>query len=404
MAGRFVEDLLRLPDAEVVAVGSRTGEAAERFATRYAIPRAHGSWAGLAADDRVDVVYVATPHASHHAATALCLDAGRSVLCEKPFTLNAGQAVDLVARARSSGLFLMEAMWMRCVPAIRRLVTLVRDGAVGVPRLVQADFGLVGPVDPGHRLRDPALGGGALLDLGVYPVTLAQLLLGTPETVTGVATLSPYGVDETTALVLGYPDGALASLSCSIVADTPWTATVCGSAGRIELDRGFFRPARLTLRQGDAEPRIVEVPYQGEGFVHEAVEVMRCLRTGLTESPLATLADTVAVLRILDAARARTGVRYPADDDWPAAPDDRWTGADGGPARGDVLPAGPVRGDARPAGLGEDDPVAQAADDPTAAHRAPGHPDGAGFAGADQVGQVAQQPAPLPGGRPDRAG
>ncbi|GAB3964280.1 hypothetical protein GCM10027615_06520 [Plantactinospora veratri] len=243
MAGRFVEDLLRLPDAEVVAVGSRTGEAAERFATRYAIPRAHGSWAGLAADDRVDVVYVATPHASHHAATALCLDAGRPVLCEKPFTLNAGQAVDLVARARSAGLFLMEAMWMRCVPAIRRLVTLVRDGAVGVPRLVQADFGLVGPVDPGHRLRDPALGGGALLDLGVYPVTLAQLLLGVPESVTGVATLSPYGVDETTALVLGYPDGALASLSCSIVADTPWTATVCGSAGRIELDRGSSGPA-----------------------------------------------------------------------------------------------------------------------------------------------------------------
>ncbi|MFY1688231.1 Gfo/Idh/MocA family protein [Plantactinospora sp. WMMB782] len=322
IAGRFVEDLRRLPDAEVVAVGSRTAAAAGRFASRYAIPHAHGSWAGFAADDRVDVVYVATPHASHHAATALCLDAGRPVLCEKPFTLNADQAADLVARARAAGLFLMEAMWMRCVPAIRRLVTLVRDGAIGQPRLVQADFGLVGPDDPGHRLRDPALGGGALLDLGVYPVTLAQMLLGEPDSVTGVATLSRHGVDETTALVLGYPGGALASLTCSIVADTPWTATVCGSAGRIELGRGFFRPARLSLYTGDGEPRTIEVPYQGEGFVHEAVEVMRCLRAGLTESPLAPLADTVGVLRVTDAVRARTGVRYPADDEWRHPVDD----------------------------------------------------------------------------------
>lgn len=354
MAGRFVSDLVRLPDAEVVAVGSRTEAAAVRFADRHAIPRAHGSWAGLLADDRVDVVYVATPHSTHHAAVVSCLDAGRPVLCEKPFTLNAAEAADLVARARSTGLFLMEAMWMRCVPAIRRLVELVRDGAVGEPRLLQADFGLVAPVDPGHRLRDPALGGGALLDLGVYPVTLAHLLLGPPESVTAVATLSPYGIDETTAMLLGHSGGALATLSCSIVADTPWTATVCGSAGRIELGRGFFRPAVMTLYPADGEPRLVEVPFEGEGFVHEAVEVMRCLRAGLTESPLATAADTIAVLRTLDAVRARTGVRYQADELW------------------------------------EEHPVAETSGDASTAHRAPGHPDGSGLPGPDQVGQVAQ--------------
>ncbi|MEO3819311.1 Gfo/Idh/MocA family oxidoreductase [Plantactinospora sp. B24E8] len=316
MAGRFVEDLATLPDAEVVAVGSRTPAGADRFATRYAVPYAHESWANLVADDRVDVVYVATPHATHHDAVRLALDAGRAVLCEKPFTLNAGQAVDLVSRARADNLFLMEAMWLRCVPAIRRLVELVGDGAIGVPRMVQADFGLVGPVDPAHRLRDPALGGGALLDLGVYPVTLAHLLFGEPTSIGALGTLTPYGVDESTGMLLGYPDGALASLNCSIVADTPWTAAVCGSAGRIELGRGFFRPSTFTVHRDGVVAQTVEVPYAGEGFVHEAVEVMRCLRAGLTESPLVTLADTVAVLRILDAVRSRIGVRYPADDRW----------------------------------------------------------------------------------------
>ncbi|MEE6260236.1 Gfo/Idh/MocA family protein [Plantactinospora sonchi] len=314
MAGRFVEDLRRLPDAEVVAVGSRTRAGAERFATRYAIPRAHDGWPALVADDRVDVVYVATPHAIHYDAVRLALDAGRAVLCEKPFTVNAGQTVDLVARARAGGLFLMEAMWLRCVPAIRRLVELVGDGTIGVPRLVQADFGLVGPVDPGHRLRDPALGGGALLDLGIYPVTLAHLLLGVPASIGALGTLTPYGVDESTGMLFGYPDGGLATLTCSIGADTPWTAAVCGSAGRIELGRGFFRPSTFRVYRDGVEPRIVDVPYDGEGFVHEAVEVMRCLREGRTESPLVTLADTMAVLRIMDAVRSRIGVRYPADD------------------------------------------------------------------------------------------
>ncbi|MBF9135447.1 Gfo/Idh/MocA family oxidoreductase [Plantactinospora sp. S1510] len=350
VAGEFVSDLVRLPDAEVVAVGSRTRAAAVRFADHHEIPRAYGNWAEFLADDGVDVVYVATPHSTHHAAVTACLDAGRPVLCEKPFTVNAGEAADLVARARSAGLFVMEAMWMRCVPAIRRLVELVRDGAVGVPRLVQADLGLVAPVDPGHRLRDPALGGGALLDLGIYPVTLAHLLLGPPESVTAVATLSPYGIDETTAILLGHRGGALATLSCSIVADTPWTAAISGSAGRIELGRGFFRPAGLTLYPADAEPRLIEVPFEGEGFVHEAVEVGRCLRAGLTESPLATAADTIAVLRTLDAVRARTGVRYQADELW------------------------------------KEHPVSEPSEGASTAHRAPGHPDGSGSPGPEQVG------------------
>ena len=173
MAARFTADLVDLPDAEVVAVASRTEASAKAFAERFGIPRAYGGWETLARDEDVDVVYVATPHSAHRTAAGLCLEAGRNVLCEKPFTLNAREAAELVALAREKNVFLMEAMWMFCNPLVRRLKTLVDDGAIGEVRSLQADFGLEGPFPPAHRLRDPAQGGGALLDLGVYPVSFA---------------------------------------------------------------------------------------------------------------------------------------------------------------------------------------------------------------------------------------
>lgn len=191
IAAAFTEDLRSMPDMEVVAVASRTDASARAFAQRFGIPRAYGGWAGLAADEEVDVVYVATPHSAHREAAALCLEAGKHVLCEKAFTLNAREADELVKLARDRGLFLMEAMWTYCNPVIRRMTGLVRDGAIGEIRSVQADFGLAGPFGPGHRLRDRALGGGALLDLGVYPVSFAHLLLGEPDRVQADAVLSP---------------------------------------------------------------------------------------------------------------------------------------------------------------------------------------------------------------------
>ena len=188
-------------------MASRTDASAKAFAERFGIPRAYGSWAELAADDEVDVVYVATPHSAHRAATGLCLEAGKHVLCEKAFTLNSREAEELVALARDRGLFLMEAMWTYCNPVIRRLTALVADGAIGEIRTVQADFGLAGPFAPDHRLRDPALGGGALLDLGVYPVSFAQLLLGEPDRIQADALLSPEGVDLNTGMLLGWEIG-----------------------------------------------------------------------------------------------------------------------------------------------------------------------------------------------------
>ncbi|MEV7670137.1 Gfo/Idh/MocA family protein [Streptomyces sp. NPDC000963] len=314
IAERFTTDLRTLDDAEVVAVASRSEAPAKAFAERFGIPRAYGEWAGLFADADVDVVYVATPHHAHRTAAGLALEAGKAVLCEKALTLNAREAAELVALARDRGLFLMEAMWMYCNPLIRRIAELVRDGAVGEVRTVQADFGLAGPFGADHRLRDPKTGGGALLDLGVYPVAFAQLLLGEPDSVQAHALLSPEGVDLNTGMLLGWSGtGASALLSCSIAADTPLTASVTGSLGRIDVPRGFFFPERFTLHREGAEPEEFTAEADPHGFRHEAAEVMRCLRAGERESPLVPLDGSLAVMRTLDAVRDRIGVRYPGE-------------------------------------------------------------------------------------------
>ncbi|WP_039939194.1 Gfo/Idh/MocA family protein [Streptomyces himastatinicus] len=313
IAASFTKDLLELEDAQVTAVGSRSPEGAKRFAERFGIPRSYGSWAELAADDELDVIYVATPHAAHRAAAGLCLEAGRAVLCEKAFTLNAREAEELVALARTHDRFLMEAMWTYCDPVVRRMTALVRDGAIGEVRAVHADFGLPGPIDPAHRLRDPAQGGGALLDLGVYPVSFAQLLLGEPSDVQARAELSPEGVDVNTGLLLGWDTGAVALLSCSLTADTPRSAAVTGTAGRIEFPRGFFHPDHFVLHRPGHDPEEFTAPDGLRAYQREAAEVMRCLRANERESPLVPLAGTLAVMRTLDTARSKTGVRYPGE-------------------------------------------------------------------------------------------
>ncbi|RKN12711.1 Gfo/Idh/MocA family protein [Streptomyces radicis] len=309
IAAKLAGDLATLPGAEVAAVGSRSPRAAEEFARRFGIPRAYGDWAALAADPEVDVIHVATPHSAHHPAVRLCLEAGKPVLCEKPFTMNEAEARELVALARERGVFLMEAMWMYCNPSIRRAVELVHDGAIGEVVAVHADFGIGGPFDPGHRLLDPALGGGALLDLGVYPVSFAHLLLGEPAEVSAVARIEG-GVDLNTGMLLGYASGAVAALTCSLRGDTARTAVVTGERGRIAFPRGFFSPERFVLHREGSEPEEFAGPGPAGTMAYQAAEVMRCLRAGETESPLVPLDGSLAVMRTLDAVRARIGLRY----------------------------------------------------------------------------------------------
>ncbi|MEU9322856.1 Gfo/Idh/MocA family oxidoreductase [Streptomyces canus] len=316
IAAAFTADLVDLPDAEVVAVASRSEASAKAFAERFGIERAYGGWDALAEDADIDVVYVATPHSAHRAAAGLCLTAGRNVLCEKAFTLNAREAEELVALAKEHDRFLMEAMWMYCNPLIGRLKALVDDGAIGEIRTVQADFGLAGPFPPAHRLRDPAQGGGALLDLGVYPVSFAHLLLGEPSDVTAKAVLSEEGVDLQTGALLSWDSGALASLHCSLTGGTATIASVTGSLGRIDIPNGFFHPDRFVLHRDGRDPEeFVADPADGprNSLKHEAREVMRALRAGESQSPLVPLEGTLAVMRTLDAIRDHVGVRYPGE-------------------------------------------------------------------------------------------
>jgi predicted dehydrogenase len=308
IAATFVTDLKTLTDVDVVAVGSRSLEAAKLFADTHDIARAHGSWQALADDPDVDVVYVATPHSAHHAATMAVLDAGKAALTEKPITLDVARAAELVERARAANVFLMEALWTRFIPAITHASALIADGAIGRVTTVNADFGFVAPDDPAHRLHAKELGGGALLDLGIYPVTLAHLFLGAPDEIRAWADLGPQGTDRNTAMILGYRSGAHATLTCSLVGATPTSAVVTGTQGRIEFPN-VMCPRGLTLYRGDSV-EVIDRSFEGIGYHFEASEVNRCLREGLIESPVVPHAESLSVMTTLDRVREQIGVTY----------------------------------------------------------------------------------------------
>lgn len=316
IAHSFVKDLQLLPHARVRAVGSRSEATAREFAAAYDIPTAHGSYEALAADPDVDIVYVATPHGLHHANVTMLLEAGKHVLCEKPMTLNAATAEDLFAQARERGLFLMEAMWMACHPRIRELVRRVRAGDFGTPHQITADLGFVVTAPPTDRLLDPALGGGALLDLGIYPLTFAHLICGEPEHLTASAVLSEQGVDVDVAIAGRYPGGAVSALTASMTSASHRSATIATDLGRIEVDADFHHPTsvRWLPSGGDAEPLDAPDPVIGRGYGNEAAEVMHCVQAGLTESPLVPASQTLALLRQMDTIRQQIGVTYAEDD------------------------------------------------------------------------------------------
>jgi predicted dehydrogenase len=303
----FTEDLLRMPGHSVVAVGSRALHTAEAFGARYGLERAHGSYEALADDHEVDVVYVATPHNGHHPAALRCLEGGRAVLVEKPFTTSAADADHLIAVAAERGLFAMEAMWTRFNPVITRLRTLVADGAIGEVTSVYADFSFAFAFDPVHRLWAPELAGGALLDVGVYPLSFASMLLGAPDTVQATAAPAPTGVDANTGILLGYASGAVALLHCGLMADSPQTATVTGTRGRIEVAAPFFRPEAMTVHRTGAEPETFTTEIDGQGYTYQAAEVARCLRAGALESPLMPLGETRDIVGTLDTIAALLG-------------------------------------------------------------------------------------------------
>jgi predicted dehydrogenase len=305
IAGVFARDLELTDSGRVVAVGSRTLEAATRFADRFAIPNRHASYQSLVDDPEVDVVYVATPHPMHRDDALLALRAGKPALVEKPFTMDAQEAREVVAAARSAGLFLMEAMWTRFLPHIAQVRRLLAEGVLGEIVSVSADHGQWFERDAQTRFFSPALGGGALLDLGVYTVSFASMVLGTPDRIVAIDEPAFTGVDGQTSMLFSYPSGAQAVLNCTVCAKSPTRGAIVGTEGRIEIDGDdFYAPNSFTLIPRVGDPTRFEIPHEGHGLRHQADEVARCIREGLIESPLLPLDETVSIMETLDAVRA----------------------------------------------------------------------------------------------------
>ncbi|MEI8122183.1 MAG: Gfo/Idh/MocA family oxidoreductase [bacterium] len=313
IARKFAVGLQSVPDAALVAVGSRTKDKAMAFAAEFNVPHVHGDYESLAADTEVDVMYVATPHPLHHEGARLCIKAGKAVLLEKPFTLNAREAQDLVERARQRNVFLMEAMWMRFLPIVVQIREWLARKAVGEPRMVMADFGFRAEWDPENRVLNPNLGGGALLDVGIYPLSLAAMVLGAaPSKVTGLCHLGETGVDEQSAVVLSYGGGELAVLTCAVRTRTAHEARILGTTGSILMPE-FWHGSQATLMRDGKNPETVMIPKVGNGYQYEAIEVGRCLRAGLLESPVIPLSETVSMMRTMDELRRQWGLVYPGE-------------------------------------------------------------------------------------------
>ena len=314
IAEKVTGDFRDVDGAEPVAVASRSAARAQEFAARHGLAPAYGSYAEILTDPEIDVLYVATPHAQHHAFALAALRADKALLVEKSFTATTAGAAEVIDLARGTGIFVMEAMWTRFQPAVVALRELVADGAIGEVRSVQADLGVAREYEPTDRLFDLALGGGALLDLGVYVVSFAQMLLGTPERVVAAGSLFPSGVDAEASLLLDHGDGRTATLTTSLRQALPGQARVFGTEGWIDVLPRFHHPQTIVLHRAGAEPETITRPATGGGYAHELIEVTECLRAGRSESAVMPLADTLAVQSVLGEAADQLGVPHEEDD------------------------------------------------------------------------------------------
>ena len=306
IAATFATDLALVDDAELTAVGSRSVESARAFAGRFdSNARAYGSYAELAADPNVDVIYVATPHGRHIEDVMTCFEADKAVLCEKSMTLNSDDTAFLIDEARRRGLFFAEAMWMRCNPNIRRIQDMVGAGACGTVGQVRAELGFVASPDSA-RLWDPALGASALLDVGIYPLTFVNLILGEPVGISAGGILSDRGIDINGGATLTYADGAVASIAWTQTAWSDNRAAVSGDGGRIEIASRFHEATGFSYAHDTDLEQMAETVL-GRGYAHEIIEVNDCLRAGKTESELLPLDGTLSIMRQMDTIRELIG-------------------------------------------------------------------------------------------------
>jgi predicted dehydrogenase len=315
IANKLAEAVSEFTAGTVVAVGSRDAGRAADFAARHGVARSYGSYEELVADDEVQAVYVASPHSGHREHALLALEAGKHVLIEKALARNSSEVEDIFAAAQRNHVFAMEAMWTRHLPHVAQVRRRIADGAIGEIVTVSADHGQALDLPDDHRLKNPELAGGALLDLGVYPISFTVDLLGAPQEVSAVGRLTNTGVDGHVALVLGYGPKTLAQIDTTLWTKTPTTAVISGTEGSIEIDGDFYGPNTVRLRKPDRDRTVVEewggpIP---NGFQFQVAEVARCVGDGKQESDRMSWASSRAVMSVMDEARRQVGVRYPGE-------------------------------------------------------------------------------------------
>jgi predicted dehydrogenase len=311
IANRFCEALQTLTgDAQIYAVASRDEQKAKEFAGKFNIPKYYVSYEQMIADPQMDVVYIATPHPFHFEQAKLCLLNGKAVLCEKPMTVSLKQTSALVEIARVQKVFLMEAMWSRFIPALVKVKELLDDDAIGEIKFLHADFGFISPNDLNLRTFNKALGGGAQLDVGVYPMFLTLWLLGKPESIKAHASLATTGADDNTSALLGYKNGAAASIYSSFVSDSVKDAVIMGTKGSITIHAAWHKATAYTVKKNNEQPEYFELPYKSNGLQFQAIEVIQCLREGKTESSKLPLDMSLLMAQTADEILKQIGVSY----------------------------------------------------------------------------------------------
>lgn len=317
IAKKFANDLQLVAGAKLVAIGSRSKASADKFALELKVPNSFASYDLLAKSKEVDAIYIATPHTLHFENTLLCLNNGKAVLCEKPFAMTTKQLTQMIALAKEKNIFLMEGMWMKTLPVFRKCVEMVRGGTLGDLKSAMVNFGFAPLSTAPDRLTNKELGGGSLMDIGVYNAAFVLAMLGKPMAITAVMTPAERGADAQCAATFVYDNGALAQLFSSFVTHLPTEAFIAGTLGSIKLSALFYRPTAVIEHTDFATGNISHISFelkQGNGYQYEAAHVGHCLREGKTESEIVSFADSLLLMEVLDAIREKAGIHYQEDD------------------------------------------------------------------------------------------
>jgi predicted dehydrogenase len=309
IADKFANSLMAVPDAKLYAVGSRKIEQAEKFAKQFDIPKFYGNYEELASDPDIDIVYVATPHPFHFENTMLCLNQNKAVLCEKPFGMDKSQVEQMIALANKKNLFLMEAMWSRFLPSILKVKELIDNDTIGEIIQLKSDFGIKFPYDANGRWFNKSLGGGSLLDIGIYPVFIALFLMGEPEEIVSKVIIGQTDVDESISIIFKYKN-ALAGLASTVMANTAIETEIYGTKGKIKIHYMWFMATKFTLTLNDDDPQDFHFPFLCNGYEYEAIEVTNCLIKGETESKMMTHDTSLKLISLLDKIREQNGIVY----------------------------------------------------------------------------------------------